>query len=112
MPAAASRLAVANTAPGRPGAPSTARPRRPAPRPPPPRGRWGAPGGPRAARRAPRHWGGTGFWGYLGWRRFSVLRSLCLPVNLLEGNAPGQRGPRRRAVAAGAAGAARERTLA
>ncbi|HEL3181860.1 TPA: DUF4129 domain-containing protein, partial [Stenotrophomonas maltophilia] len=49
---------------------------------------------------------GTGFWGYLGWRRFSVLRSLCLPVNLLEGNAPDQRGPRRRAVAAGAAGAA------
>ncbi|HIE4191605.1 TPA: DUF4129 domain-containing protein, partial [Stenotrophomonas maltophilia] len=46
------------------------------------------------------------FWGYLGWRRFSVLRSLCLPVNLLEGNTPGQRGPRRRAVAAGAAGAA------
>ncbi|MGE6333175.1 DUF4129 domain-containing protein [Stenotrophomonas sp. NPDC077659] len=60
----------------------------------------------RGALAAPRHWGGSGFWGYLGWRRFSLLRSLCLPVNLLEGNAPAQRGPRRRAVAAGAAGSA------
>ena len=70
------------------------------------RGIFGEPVGTLAALRAQRHWGGTGFWGYLGWRRFSVLRSLCLPVNLLEGNAPDQRGPRRRAVAAGAAGAA------
>src|SRR6185437_13548691 len=62
--------------------------------------------GPRDALRAQRQWGGSGFWGYLGWRRFSGLRSLCLPVNLLEGNAPAQRGPRRRAVAAGAAGPA------
>lgn len=70
------------------------------------RGIFGEPVSTLSALRAQRHWGSTGFWGYLGWRRFSVLRSLCLPVNLLEGNAPGQRGPRRRAVAAGAAGAA------
>lgn len=70
------------------------------------RGIFGEPVGTLAALRAQRHWGNSGFWGYLGWRRFSVLRSLCLPVNLLEGNTPGQRGPRRRAVAAGAAGAA------
>ncbi|WP_414608164.1 DUF4129 domain-containing protein [Stenotrophomonas pavanii] len=76
------------------------------------RGICGEPGGPRAARRAQRRWGNTGFWGYLGWRRFSVLRSLCLPVNLLEGNAPAQRGARRRAVAAGAAGAAAVLTVA
>ncbi len=41
-----------------------------------------------------------------------MLRSLCLPVNLLEGNAPAQRGARRRAVAAGAAGAAAVLTVA
>ena len=70
------------------------------------RGIFGEAMGARAALAAQRHWGGTGFWGYLGWRRFSLLRSLCLPVNLLEGNAPAQRGPRRRAVAAGAAGPA------
>ena len=70
------------------------------------RGIFGERVGPRAALRAQRQWGGSGFWGYLGWRRFSGLRSLCLPVNLLEGNAPAQRGPRRRAVAAGAAGPA------
>ncbi|MBA0388526.1 DUF4129 domain-containing protein [Stenotrophomonas maltophilia] len=70
------------------------------------RGIFGEPVGALAALRAQRSWGNAGFWGYLGWRRFSVLRSLCLPVNLLEGNAPAQRGARRRAVAAGAAGAA------
>src|SRR6185437_6674808 len=70
------------------------------------RGIFGERVGPRDALRAQRQWGGSGFWGYLGWRRFSGLRSLCLPVNLLEGNAPAQRGPRRRAVAAGAAGPA------
>ena len=75
-------------------------------------GIFGEPVGTLAALRAQRHWGNTGFWGYLGWRRFSVLRSLCLPVNLLEGNSPDQRGPRRRAVAAGAAGAAMVLTLA
>ncbi|WP_329845370.1 DUF4129 domain-containing protein [Stenotrophomonas sepilia] len=70
------------------------------------RGIFGEPVGALAALRAQRSWGNAGFWGYLSWRRFSVLRSLCLPVNLLEGNAPAQRGARRRAVAAGAAGAA------
>ncbi|WP_295571617.1 DUF4129 domain-containing protein [uncultured Stenotrophomonas sp.] len=70
------------------------------------RGIFGEPVGALAALRAQRSWGNAGFWGYLGWRRFSVLRSLCLPVNLLEGNAPHQRGARRRAVAAGAAGSA------
>ncbi|HGM5046043.1 TPA: DUF4129 domain-containing protein [Stenotrophomonas maltophilia] len=70
------------------------------------RGIFGEPVGTLAALRAQRHWGNSGFWGYLGWRRFSALRSLCLPVNLLEGNAPAQRGARRRAVVAGAAGAA------
>ncbi|MEQ3436061.1 DUF4129 domain-containing protein [Stenotrophomonas maltophilia] len=76
------------------------------------RGIFGEPVGALAALRAQRSWGNAGFWGYLGWRRFSVLRSLCLPVNLLEGNAPAQRGARRRAVAAGAAGAAVVLTLA
>lgn len=75
------------------------------------RGIFGEPVGALAALRAQRHWGGSGFWGYLGWRRFSVLRSVCLPVNLLEGNAPAQRGPRRRAVVAGAAGPALVLTL-
>ncbi|WP_312709130.1 DUF4129 domain-containing protein [Stenotrophomonas sp.] len=70
------------------------------------RGIFGEQVAPRAALRAQRHWGNTGFWGYLGWRRFSGLRSLCLPVNLLEGNPPEQRAPRRRAVAAGAGGSA------
>lgn len=70
------------------------------------RGIFGEPVGTLASLRAQRSWGNGGFWGYLGWRRFSVLRSLCLPVNLLEGNAPNQRGARRRAVAAGAAGPA------
>ncbi|HEL2959771.1 TPA: DUF4129 domain-containing protein [Stenotrophomonas maltophilia] len=76
------------------------------------RGIFGEPVGALSALRVQRHWGNNGFWGYLGWRRFSVLRSLCLPVNLLEGNAPDQRGPRRRAVAAGAAGAALVLTVA
>ncbi|WP_414608377.1 DUF4129 domain-containing protein [Stenotrophomonas pavanii] len=76
------------------------------------RGIFGEPVGTLAGLRAQRRWGNTGFWGYLGWRRFSVLRSLCLPVNLLEGNAPAQRGARRRAVAAGAAGAAAVLTVA
>ncbi|MBN5035113.1 DUF4129 domain-containing protein [Stenotrophomonas maltophilia] len=76
------------------------------------RGIFGEPVGTLAALRAQRSWGNAGFWGYLGWRRFSVLRSLCLPVNLLEGNAPAQRGARRRAVAAGAAGAAAVLTVA
>ncbi|KRG48776.1 DUF4129 domain-containing protein [Stenotrophomonas beteli] len=75
------------------------------------RGIFGEPVTATGALRAQRSWGHSGFWGYLGWRRFSVLRSLCLPVNLLEGNAPNQRGPRRRAVAAGAAGAATALTV-
>lgn len=54
--------------------------------------------------RAQREWGWSGFWGYLGWRRFSPLRALLMPVNLLEGNLPEQRGARRRAVAGGAFG--------
>lgn len=76
------------------------------------RGVFGEPVTALAALRAQRQWGNRGFWGYLGWRRFSVLRSLCLPVNLLEGNTAEQRGPRRRAVAAGAAGPALVLTVA
>ncbi|HEC0150829.1 TPA: hypothetical protein R1Q12_005203, partial [Escherichia coli] len=76
------------------------------------RGVFGEPVTALAALRAQRQWGNLGFWGYLGWRRFSVLRSLCLPVNLLEGNTAEQRGPRRRAVAAGAAGPALVLTVA
>ncbi len=56
------------------------------------------------ALRAQRHWGWSGFWGYLGWRRFSPMRSLMLPVNLLEGSQPEMRGVRRRAIAGGAFG--------
>lgn len=51
-----------------------------------------------------RHWGWHGFWGYLGWRRLSPLRSLLLPVNLLEGADAGHRSQRRRAMAGGAFG--------
>ena len=58
------------------------------------------------ALKAQRHWGGNGFWGYLGWRRPSLLRSVCLPVNLLEGAAPALRAQRRRAVLADALGPA------
>lgn len=54
--------------------------------------------------RAQRQWGWSGFWGYLGWRRFSPLRALLLPVNLLEGSQPEHRGARRRAIAGGAFG--------
>jgi len=49
-------------------------------------------------------WTTQGFWGYLGWRRPSLLRSVCLPVNLLEGAPPAQRAQRRRAVLAGVLG--------
>lgn len=47
---------------------------------------------------AQRHWGNSGFWGYLGWRRFSPFRTVCLPVNLLEGADALVRAQRRRAV--------------
>ncbi|WMJ70910.1 DUF4129 domain-containing protein [Stenotrophomonas sp. 24(2023)] len=70
------------------------------------RGIFGEPVTALQALRAQRHWGGTGFWGYLGWRRPSVLRSVCLPVNLLEGTEPRLRAQRRRAVVAGAGGSA------
>ncbi|MEG2805678.1 DUF4129 domain-containing protein [Stenotrophomonas sp.] len=63
------------------------------------------------ALRAQRHWGWSGFWGYLGWRRFSPLRSLLLPVNLLEGSDPAVRGARRRAMAGSAFGHALLLTL-
>lgn len=54
--------------------------------------------------RAQRTWGWQGFWGYLGWRRLSPLRSVLLPVNLLEGADPAHRRQRRRAIAGGATG--------
>ena len=54
--------------------------------------------------RAQRTWGWEGFWGYLGWRRLSPLRSVLLPVNLLEGADPAHRRQRRRAIAGGAMG--------
>ncbi|MFY0182587.1 DUF4129 domain-containing protein [Stenotrophomonas sp. PUT21] len=54
--------------------------------------------------RAQRTWGWQGFWGYLGWRRLSPLRSVLLPVNLLEGTDAAQRRQRRRAIAGGAMG--------
>lgn len=54
--------------------------------------------------RAQRTWGWEGFWGYLGWRRLSPLRSVLLPVNLLEGTDAAHRRQRRRAIAGGAMG--------
>ncbi|MBA8682213.1 DUF4129 domain-containing protein [Stenotrophomonas tumulicola] len=65
---------------------------------------FGEPVGAWQALRAQRHWGVAGFWGYLGWRRFSLLRNVCLPVNLLEGADAAQRAQRRRAVLAATAG--------
>ena len=56
------------------------------------------------ALRAQRDWGVSGFWGYLGWRRFSPVRNVCLPVNLLEGADAALRSLRRRAVLSAAAG--------
>lgn len=73
---------------------------------------FGEPVGAWQALRAQRHWGGNGFWGYLGWRRFSPLRNVCLPVNLLEDAPAGKRAQRRRAVLAAAAGPALLLTLA
>lgn len=67
---------------------------------------FGEPVGVLQALRAQRHWGGGGFWGYLGWRRPSVVRNVCLPVNLLEGAQPAQRAQRRHAVLAGTFGPA------
>lgn len=61
--------------------------------------------------RAQRSWGWQGFWGYLGWRRLSPLRSVLLPVNLLEGADPAHRRQRRRAIAGGAMGHALLLTL-
>lgn len=60
--------------------------------------------GVRQALRAQRHWDVHGFWGYLGWRRLSLFRAVCLPVNLLEGADAAQRAQRRQAVLATAAG--------
>ena len=65
---------------------------------------FGEPVGAWQALRAQRHWSVAGFWGYLGWRRFSLLRNVCLPVNLLEGADAAQRAQRRRAVLAATAG--------
>lgn len=56
------------------------------------------------ALRAQRRWDIGGFWGYLGWRRFSMFRAVCLPVNLLEDADAAQRAQRRQAVLATAAG--------
>lgn len=56
------------------------------------------------ALRAQPGWQVAGFWGYLGWRRFSAVRNVCLPVNLLEGTDAAHRGQRRRAVLSAAAG--------
>lgn len=56
------------------------------------------------ALRAQRGWGVSGFWGYLGWRRLSPVRNVCLPVNLLEGADASLRSLRRRAVLSAAAG--------
>lgn len=54
--------------------------------------------------RAQRHWGWQGFWGYLGWRRPSPMRTVMLPVNLLEGADPVHRRDRRRAILNGTLG--------
>lgn len=67
---------------------------------------FGEPVGVRQAVRAQWHWGSQGFWGYLGWRRPSLVRAACLPVNLLEGAAGPQRAQRRSAVLAGVLGPA------
>lgn len=56
------------------------------------------------ALRAQRGWRVSGFWGYLGWRRLSPVRNVCLPVNLLEGADASLRSLRRRAVLSAAAG--------
>lgn len=65
---------------------------------------FGEPVSARQALRAQPRWDVRGFWGYLGWRRFSPVRNVCLPVNLLEGADAGLRRLRRRAVLSAAAG--------
>lgn len=60
--------------------------------------------GVRQALCAQRQWDVRGFWGYLGWRRLSPFRAVCLPVNLLEGADAAQRAQRRQAVLATAGG--------
>lgn len=75
------------------------------------RGVFGEPVSAWQAMRAQRQWEVSGFWGYLGWRRFSPVRNVCLPVNLLEGADAMQRGQRRRAVLADAAGPSAVLTL-
>lgn len=49
--------------------------------------------------RAQWHFGTGMLPAYLSWRRLGPARALLMPVDLLEGNAPAQRGPRRASLA-------------
>jgi hypothetical protein len=51
--------------------------------------------------RAQWQWGWRGTAAYLGWRRLSPARSLLMPMDLLEGGSPTQRGQRRRVLGSG-----------
>ncbi len=61
--------------------------------------------------RAQAHWGWRTMLGHLTWRRFSPLRAVMLPIDLLEGGEPKLLGERRRIIGAGASGHAVQLTL-
>lgn len=61
--------------------------------------------------RAQARWGWRTMLGHLTWRRFSPLRAVMLPIDLLEGGEPKLLGERRRIIGAGASGHAVQLTL-
>jgi Domain of unknown function (DUF4129) len=54
--------------------------------------------------RAQLRWGWRPMLGHLTWRRLSPMRAAMLPIDLLEGGDPAQRGERRRVLGAGLSG--------
>lgn len=61
--------------------------------------------------RAQLHWGWRPMRGHLTWRRFSPLRAVMLPIDLLEGGDPKLLGERRRVIGGGIGGYAVQLTV-
>lgn len=61
--------------------------------------------------RAQLHWGWRPMRGHLTWRRFSPLRAVMLPIDLLEGADPTLLGERRRVIGGGIGGYAVQLTV-